>query len=345
MEMEAEELANLLRRDDRDAAELALEFCEEVEKLLGSQSVRAYRRSRQAVTLLGDPKSPNAVQDAALRRQVWTLRGVAAADLIRQRAARQRSTYGIDIREVLEDAVTAFRRAERGPDCEAIQLIDRFVIETSTPSGLVAEARELLALLPRLERHMARHAREVLASWCAELATSVPPIGASAQGALAASVRAITYELAVSYPDLTQHHLRILSGLASAARGEGRCQDALNILTSLAPRDYTAEAFCHEQLGNFASAAHNYELGGDVERALRSLRRIPDVQGALRLAELLNHQDLPALRWLARYRAVMDALEPHVAAKLTDAERRLVAGVRDDVLLERLNQSTEEMAS
>ena len=336
MEMEPEELTHLLRRDDGDAAELALEFCEEVEKLLGTQSVRAYRRSRQAVALLGDPKSPNAVHDAALRRQAWTLRGVAAADLIRQRASRQRSTFGIDIKEVLEDAVTAFRRAERGADCEAIQIIDRFVVETAAPAVLMADARELLALLPRLERHIARHTRELLVGWCSELANSVPPNGASAQSALAECVGAITRELEGSYSDLARHFARILSNIASAARADGRCQDALTILASLVPRDHASEALCHDQLSNFAAAAHSYELAGDVESALRSLRRVPDVQGALRLAELLNHQDLPALRWLARYRAVMEALEPHIAAKLTEAERRLVAGVRDDALLESL---------
>jgi hypothetical protein len=92
---------------------------------------------------------------------------------------------------------------------------------------------------------------------------------------------------------------------------------------------------CHEQLRNFTSAAQSFELASDFSGALRSLRRVPDVAGALRLAELLNHEDLPALQWLSRYCDVMGSLEPHVAAKLTDAERRLVAGARDDALLER----------
>jgi hypothetical protein len=133
--------------------------------------------------------------------------------------------------------------------------------------------------------------------------------------------------------------------LATAARGEGRLQDALNILVTLVPRDHAAEALCHEQLGNYASAAQSHERAGDSVSALKDLRRVPDVPGALRLAELLNHEDLPALRWLSRYCDVMESLDPHMAAKLTSAERRLIAGVRDDVLLESSPADTHEPAA
>jgi len=334
-EMEPEELVTFLRRqDESDAAELALEFCEEAEMLLGNQSVRAYRRSRQAVALLGDPKSPNSVQDAALRRQAWTLRGVAAADLLRHRVGRQKVPYSSD--ELLSDAVSSLRRAERGPDAEAIQLIDRLVTGTAGPHGVVGEVKELLPLLPSLERHIERYAREVLVAWSRDLAAAPVPPGMPSQVSILDAVGDLVTDLAARHPELVEHQQRVLAAVAAAARAEGRYQDALEILLTLASRDHASEAMCHEQLQNFTSAAQSFELAGEFSGALRNLRRVPDVAGALRLAELLNHEDLPALQWLSRYCDVMGSLEPHVAAKLTDAERRLVAGSRDDALLDQM---------
>lgn len=118
-------------------------------------------------------------------------------------------------------------------------------------------------------------------------------------------------------------------------RAEGRYLDALSILSKIVPKDHATEALCREHLGNYIRASQSHELAGDFQGALKNPRSVPDVVGALRLAELLNHEDLPALQWLGRYCEVMGSLDPHVAAKLTDAERRLVAGVRDDVLLDR----------
>lgn len=181
---------------------------------------------------------------------------------------------------------------------------------------------------------MERHAREVLVAWCADLVAAPAPVGVRVESAVAEAVRSVVAELAQRHPELTEHQRRILSKLATAARGEGRLQDALHIFETIAPRDHASEALCHEQLGNYASAAQSHERAGDFGSALSALRRIPDVPGALRLAELLNHEDLPALRWLSRYCTVMESLDPHMAAKLTTAERRLVAGVRDDALLE-----------
>ncbi len=332
-EMEPEELVTFLRRqDESDAAELALEFCEEAEKLLGNQSVRAYRRSRQAVALLGDARSPNSVQDAALRRQAWTLRGVAAADLLRHRAGRQKIPYSTD--ELLTDAVASLRRAERGPDAQAIQLIDHFVTGSGGPHGLIGEVKEILPLLPSLERHIERYAREAIVAWCRDLAAAPVPPGTPAQAPIVDVVRGLVTDLDARHPELVEHQQRLLAAVAAAARAEGRYREALDILVTLAARDHTSEAVCHEQLRNFTSAAQSFELASDFPGALRNLRRVPDVAGALRLAELLNHEDLPALQWLSRYCDVMGSLEPHVAAKLTDAERRLVAGARDDALLD-----------
>lgn len=330
LEMEPDELVTFLSRDESDAAELALEFCEEVEKLIGNQRLRAYRRSRQAVALLGDPKSPNAVQDAAVRRQAWTLRGVAAFDLMRQKSTRGKDQYPAD--ELLKDTVAAFRRAERGSDANAVQLVSR--LGGAAPLGVISEVRELLALLQDLERHIERIAREVLVSWCADAAATALPTISSTQAALLDTVRGIVKEIGPRHPELAQHLDRLLSALASAARAEGRFEDALATLSSLSTREPASEALCHEHLGNNTAAARLYETVGDFNAAIRTLRRVPDVVGALRLARLLNHEDLPVLEWLRRYTDVMASLEPHVAAMLTEAERRLVGTIRDDAVID-----------
>lgn len=332
LQLSAEDLITLLRSDESDAAEIALEFCEEVEKLLGTQPARAYRRIKQAVALLGDPRSEDSVQDAALRRQAWVLRGVAAIDLARYyKQLRPRPSDSVD--DLVADAVTSLRRGERGQDADAVQLIQRLAA-AQAPSSASADARLLLSLLPELEMRIERHAREVLVSWCRDVATGSVPAGVEAQTALAETASGLVASVGSRHPELAQHRERLLVAIASAAIGEGRHADALAQLKLVSTRHSSMEGVCHEQLGNYASAARAFELAGDMHGALRNLRRVPDVQGALRLAQLLQHEDVPTLQWLSRYCEIMGALEPHIAARLTEAERRLVAASRDDALLE-----------
>lgn len=331
-ELSAEELVTMLRSDENDPAQLALEFCEEVEKLLGTQPMRAYRRAKQAVALLGDPKSDDSVQDAALRRQAWLLRAVAAVDLVRNfKQLRPKPAQSPD--ELLDDAVTSLRRGERGQDAQALLLIHR--IAAAPPSTIVTgEAAELSSLLAGLEMHVERYARDTLVAWCRDLSGAPIPVGAANQRTLVDTVTQLVESVGSRHPDLRQYRERLLLAVASSSMGEGRYADALGLLKSALNRDNAMEAVCHEQLGNHSSAARAFELAGDTGGALRNLRRVPDVQGALRLAQRLNHEDLPAIQWLSKYSDLMASLSPHVAARLTDAERRLVAASRDDALLD-----------
>jgi hypothetical protein len=331
-ELPPEDLVAFLRGEQNDAAELALEFCEEVEKLLGTQPVRAYRRAKQAVAILGDPKSDDSVQDAALRRQAWLLRGVAAVDLVRNhKQLRPRPQQSVE--DLVADAVTSLRRGERGQDAQALELIQRLASQGAPPS-LVNDAGELLALLCNLEMHIERYARDALISWCRDLTGATIPAGVASQTTLLDTVSRLTTLVGPRHPELAQHRERLLLAVASAAMTEGRYADALAVLKTATTRDYAIEAVCHEHLGNHVSAAQAYESAGDAVGALRNLRRVPDVQSALRVARFLNHEDLPALQWLSKYCDVMSSLAPHVAARLTDAERRLVAASRDDALLD-----------
>jgi hypothetical protein len=330
-ELAPDDLITLLRSDD-DAAELALEFCEEVEKVLGTQPLRAYRKARQAVALLGDPRSDDSVQDAALRRQAWVLRGVAAVDLVRNyKQIRPRPVQSVE--DLATDAVMSLRRGERGQDAEALQLIQRFG-SSSVPSSLAGDASQLLGLLSSLEMHIERYARDVLVTWCKDAAAAAIPAGPSSQASLVEAARAVATVLGPRHPELSEVRERLLIAVASSAMSEGRHADALALLKATTTRNNAMEAVCHEHIGNHVNAARGFELAGDMAGALRNLRRVPDVQGSLRLAQLLNHEDVPTLQWLARYCEVMGSLAPHIAARLTDAERRLVAASRDDALLE-----------
>lgn len=341
VELEPEDLVTFLRRDDSDAAELALEFCDEVEKVLGTQPLRAYRRAKQAVGLLGDPRLEDSVQDAALRRQAWILRGVAAVDLLRNyKQTRPRPNQTVD--ELAADAVTSLRRGERGQDAQAVQLVQALSTGLGAPGSVLREATELLALLPLLERYIERFARDVLISWCREMVGAPVPLGSTAQTELLDTVQNLTSQMSEQHPELGQQRNKLLHNIASAAASEGRYADALSLVKRLPVRDHAIEALCNERLGNHALAAQAYELARDPSGALRNLRQVPDVPGALRLAQLLNHEDLPALQWLSRYCDVMASLDPHVAARLTDAERRVVSAVRDDALLDSSHGPTSE---
>jgi len=77
-------------------------------------------------------------------------------------------------------------------------------------------------------------------------------------------------------------------------------------------------AACREGLGDFREAATEFENEGMLVEAIRCLRMIPDIAGAITLATRVASRDLPVLK-------AMQSLETlfteQIVSSLTDAER------------------------
>jgi hypothetical protein len=319
MEMEPDELLALLRRDEAEAAELVLEFTNEVEALLGVHPARAYRRALQATKLLGDPISPSAVHDQALWTQAWTLRGIAALLLFRAEPEAE-ERWG----NLVADAMTAFRQAGRTADADAALAIGSLSRPGLELSYVAVQAEKLVSLLPQLERRIDPLAREAIQRWCATQARDLAPEHPMSQMAVVNAVRSAAEHLGDRHPEMHAHREAIIQKMADAAIADHRDRDALALLQTLTERRHDLEGACHERRGDPAAAANSYEQAGDHTAMLRALRRLPDPGQALALAQRLGHDDVRALEWLVHFRELMSSFDPGLAARLTDEERRWV---------------------
>jgi tetratricopeptide (TPR) repeat protein len=316
MEMSTEELVSFLQQDEQDASSMIYALCDEVEKLLGNHSARAYHKIKQATTLLGDLSSKMAVSDASLRRQAFTLRGVVAIDLLQHHLGSH------SMQELLTDARLSFEQAAREEDEKAMRLVEKFYASGTAPQSIAGDIKKLLPLLPTLERRVGALIRSVLVSWCEKTSAIRAPSGKTAQSLLVEVVQQITTVFGEESPALADYRERLLSLVALSSKEEGRFQDALDFLAQLSTRQHAEEAFCYEKLAKYESAAKSYELSGDPTLALQNFRRAPEVSHALRLARSLKHEDTALLQWLEQIQQQLASLEATDAARLTTEERQ-----------------------
>lgn len=330
MDMEPDQVIDFLQAGDRDATELVAEFAGEVETLLGHQPVRAYRRAEQMVSLLGDEQSPTAVHDQALRARAGHLLGLTVIDLLR---GWRELDPRLNLLAVYRAGEGAFRTLEQPHNVEAAAFLYKMAAadnasgwQAVTPSAAVTIGR-----LPHLEIGIARTVRQMLRQWCRVMAkqpaSTHPYERAQLRKAFARAVELFAgsdpTNLATD-PEVVAEYEQVKE--ISARKAFELCEhpEALAVLTTLARRQHALEAECHVALGDNAAAAASYERAGEFQSALKCLRQVPDIEGALRIARAIGDPSRATLSWLARYQGLMSELTPEQAASLTDAERSLL---------------------
>ena len=226
------------------------------------------------------------------------------------------------MQELLTDARTSFEQALREEDERAMRLVEKFYASGTAPQSIAGEIKKLLPILPKLERRVGALLRSVLVSWSEKTSAIRAPAGKAAQSILVEVMQQLIAALGEESPELASYRERLLSLVATAAKEEGRFQDALELFSQLSARQYTEEALCFERLAKYESAAKSYELAGDLERALQNFRRAPEITSALRLATQTQHPDTDALEWLSQAERLISSFEATSAAKLTIEERQ-----------------------
>src|SRR5439155_5341778 len=148
LEQEVAELVAHLEGEGGDAQARVTDLLTEAGKYLQDRPEHALRRARQAAGYLGDLKSPGAVTDAATRKEVARLRGVAA--LLVAVGGKERAKSDTN---VIRESNTWLRKAELGDAARAANRLHSLA-EAFHPNGRPAhfEARELLESLPVLDR-------------------------------------------------------------------------------------------------------------------------------------------------------------------------------------------------
>lgn len=320
LDMEPMQVIEFLRRDDRDAAELAAEFAEEVATLLGNQPMRAFRRAQQMTALLGDRNALTAVQDEALRAQAWQLLGTAAIDVL-HRWDELDSTF--DRQAVFRAGQRAFGQLDQPEHLHLLRFLNgcRAYLRMEWHE-IAVDAEATLTELSRLDRQIARTARQALLAWCHTCAQQPGPDSARLRKQLRRAFELAATAFGDSNPEIHADHSRMKLAIARAALATGAADEALQVLQTIDPRDHLLEGDCHLELGQYAAAAECYERAGQPTAALRCLRKIPDVDGSLRIARQIGSGEADILSWLQRYQQLLAELTPEQAVQMTDAERR-----------------------
>ena len=324
MDMEPHQVIDFLRRDDRDVTELVAEFAEEVDTLLFSQPMRAYRRALQMTALLGERDASTAVHDEALRTQAWQLLGRAAIDVL-YHLEGQESRH--DRHAIFTAGENAFHILEQPENFDALCFLNRCRASQAPDWQLFAPtARVAINALSSMDPAIARITRQAVRDYCQACARQPVSENPTVRVALRQAFDQAVAALSEEYPELSAEHSRMMIAISQAAMASGHHAEALELLRAADPRDHASEAMCHRALGDLAAAAESFEKVGDFANALACLRDIPDVDGALHIARRIDDHSLAKLLdWLQRYHELMDELSPASAKRLTPAERTSMA--------------------
>lgn len=316
-EMEPAELAKLLDREDADAGALVIDYVASIDKLLQDHPMRALQQARNASGLLGGVKTPGAVTDPTLRKDVWRLRGLAALLAATSDEAHDAALF--------KEANTWLRKAELADAAKAaLQLRNLYASLRSDGKPAHEEALLLAQSLPALQDtvpEVEAVLRRGVVDWCRGVTRAELPPTPSGRKKLEEAVTKLAHQLGPRHPELNGHRERVRARVARALLDDGHPRDALDYFGMLERPDPRGEAECHERLGELTRAADCYERAGDLPAALRCARAVPDFKLALRLARAADPAVVAALEWAERLRVEAAAAEPLQRAPLTDAER------------------------
>jgi hypothetical protein len=102
----------------------------------------------------------------------------------------------------------------------------------------------------------------------------------------------------------------------------GSYNDALFLLESRQVRAYEQEALCLTELKRYADASDAFLKAGLPEKAIESLRCIPDIDGAMKLAMENESPSASTLKWIQDMRHLMTDGRQSTDSDLTEAEMK-----------------------
>jgi hypothetical protein len=100
---------------------------------------------------------------------------------------------------------------------------------------------------------------------------------------------------------------------------------ALAVLRNLPERIPKHEATCYEGLGDYRGAAEAHVAAHNLKAALACYRSIPDLEGALALAEQMpDHPATESLRWMAEMQRLVSKRPERFIKMAVPAEKKLL---------------------
>jgi hypothetical protein len=323
IELEFVDVADLaaLLHDDVDQEELVRSFIEEIRQILDVQPERAILRSASLLKQM-DRLKIRGDYDTSLENEVKRIRGVALLSGLLHDGTMSR----IDASDLQKESLQLMSQIDLGGAYES-------VVNLAAEKSSWADKRRLECLEDALEkledvqrdlpevfrRHEARFLR-----WHDQILQQDMPADKSKRMQILDTAHSISNYLSDAHGYLEEQVDSIRAKWAAELIGDNSFTDALQLLEGRKNRDYLGEAVCLTALKRFKDAADVFLLADQPAKAIESLRKIPDIEGALKLAEETNSDVVSTLKWLQDARFMLTTSRSLTSSELSDAEHELL---------------------
>ncbi len=313
-------LTKTLEEDQLDPEERIQRCQTDARQYLEVRPEMAWSRAQQAVTLLGRPGSPAAIESQSLRDSTYlTLAEICFCLGIRNASLPPE----LGRPDLFDESHSAAMQARRLGLAAVIRDIGR--VHHAAGPERVGRLGDLAQTLPRYQSEVE--------PW---LLVEVGPKAEMWTGDLERAMH-VGHNASVLVNILPPFY-GALGMAGSAARGDTLRQralqfmmkekqygEALGVLRKLPERQPKLEAACHEGLGDFRAAAGCYREAGGLKEALQCYRSIPDFDTSLALLrELGDHPAAASLEWVARMRTLVEERPEKFGKVMTTAEKKIL---------------------
>ena len=288
---------------------------------LDSVPALAWRRARQAIRLLGDPRKPNAVLDESLRREAYLTCARVALSVYHNLKGRDLLRTGADAAEKGgRQDIANFYEAML-----ALPMDNKAEIEFSA----LGDVLEALAKVTPREIWLEVGISSRFTVWKENLAAGLPQL--REKELIRVGERLGLYYEALQIPEPRSEARRTVIGLCDQLLEKHQYKTAMKLLEKQARPPDLQLARCYEGLGLFMEAADHFERAGDWSAAIRCHRALANLDGALRcLKHIDDHPDSDFLNWMNRLRTVL--VEKPARSELTTAETKWLRSLFDHLI-------------
>jgi hypothetical protein len=323
--------AGVLRTLEEDQLDIEerIQRCQvDARQYLSVKPGMAWTRAQQAVTLLGTPRTPGAVEDANARstsfltaaeiaftlaiRKVALPNELGRPDLFAEAARSATRAYRFGLANVIREIA---RQPQAAP-------ADRLNAMANVVSSIVDHSGELepwllLEIEPRAK------------AWLDELELAA---GSGTNAKVLLRLLPPFYKV-LNLADADARLKRLQQRSLSSLMKEKAWTDALDLLRDLPDRRPREEASCHEGLGNFKAAAEAYLAAGERKEALQCFRKIPDFERTLALLdEIGDHPAADSLRWVREMQQLASRRPAEFTKVMTPSEKKLLEAILEQSL-------------
>ena len=317
-----------LEEDELDAEERIQRCQADARQYLDVKPEMAWSRAQQAVSLLGRPDSPAAVQDAAVRVAAHlTLAEICFA--LASRNTKLPPELGRP--DLFLEAVRAASRAQRPGLATILRALEG--VYRGNEDDRLQSLAELAAELPQHKAEVESWLQIELSARSGEWVETLESALFDGRNA-ATLIRLLPpFFEALGLPDRTARTERLQQRAIQLLIKDRRFAPALEALRALPERQPKLEAVCPEGLGDFRGAADCYRASGQLKEALNCYRAVPDLESALRVVrELGEHPAAPSLEWMAQLQALVSKRPEKFTKLVTPAEKKILGELLERAL-------------